>query len=209
MTNPITPEFFLKNYETDVSPYVKQAQGNDYIAGFWAPVFFARYLVGYSVEFEKNPETGHPYFLCEDGTGYVLPYLVYGGEPVSKPLFFPIMGNPPKFAAIVNPNSRDINDAMQRAAIKCIAYTTGLGLSLWSREGLPEETTPASSASTKGTSTPRVVSSSSNSRSTKISQALSEAGKTPAVAKALLGTRKAADLSESEFEELLVKIKES
>jgi len=58
-------------------------------------------------------------------------------------------------------------------------------------------------------STPRVVSSSSNSRSTKISQALSEVGKTPAVAKALLGTRKAADLSESEFEELIAKIKES
>jgi len=201
MSNPLTPEFFLKNYETDVSMYVKTVQGNDYIPGCFAPVFFARYLNGFNIEFEKNPQTGHPYFLCEDSTGYLLPYLTFNGERVHTSLFFPIMGNPPKFAAIVNPNSRDINDAMQRAAIKCIAYTTGLGLSLWSREGLPDD------ASKTTISTPTVVSSSANTRSSLISAALKDSGKTPAFAKEILGTRKAADLSETEFDALIAKIK--
>lgn len=201
MSSPITPEIFLKNYETDVSQYVKSVQGNDYIPGCFAPIFFARYLNGFGVEFENNDATGHPYFICEDDTVYLLPYLTFEGELVSTPLFFPVMGNPPKFAAIVKPNSRDINDSMQRAAIKCIAYTTGLGLTLWSREGLPD-------SEPKPSGTAIVVSSSTTNRSTQIASALKESGKTPAFAKDLLGTKKAANLSEAEFQDLLVKIKE-
>lgn len=207
MSSPITPEIFLKNYETDVSQYVKSVQGNDYIPGCFAPIFFARYLNGFGVEFENNEATGHPYFICEDDTVYLLPYLTFEGMPVSTPLFFPVMGNPPKFAAIVKPNSRDINDAMQRAAIKCIAYTTGLGLTLWSREGLPDSGLSAEKPS-GGKSNPTVVSSAPNNRSAQIQSALKESGKTPAFAKEFLGTKKAADLSDTEFQELITKIKE-
>lgn len=57
-------------------------------------------------------------------------------------------------------------------------------------------------------STPTVVNSAPNNRSAQISTALKEVGKTPAFAKEFLGTKKAADLSDVEFQELLTKIKE-
>jgi ERF superfamily len=53
---------------------------------------------------------------------------------------------------------------------------------------------------------PRVVSSTADNRSAQISAALKATGKTPAFAKTLLGTRKAADLSDTEFSDLLVEI---
>jgi hypothetical protein len=53
-----------------------------------------------------------------------------------------------------------------------------------------------------------VVSSATSNRSTQVASALKAAGKTPQFAKDILGTKKAADLSEVEFQELLTKIKE-
>jgi hypothetical protein len=57
-------------------------------------------------------------------------------------------------------------------------------------------------------STPVVVSSVSTKRSAQLNAELRSAGKTPQFVKDLLGTKKAADLSDVEFSELLTKIKE-
>ncbi len=140
----VSPERFLELYEVDVSQYTTSYSGFDYIRNGYVPYLLNKYLPGVEVEFENNKETMAPLHYLADGSAYVICYLRKGAL-TSPPLLYPIMGNPPKDASINNPNSRDLNDNMARAGVKCLAFHTGLGLKLFTREDdvKPETKTPS------------------------------------------------------------------
>ena len=64
----------------------------------------------------------------------VFPYLYDAEGHTSTVLYFPVMDSTNRF--IPSPTSRDISDAKVRAAVKVIAWVTGIGLRLWSREDM-------------------------------------------------------------------------
>jgi hypothetical protein len=129
----ITPEKFQELYKVDVAPYVTTERGMDYIRNAYIPLLLAVHLPGLEIRFNYCDDTNSPLHPLPDGSAYVSCYFYKDGIS-GTPLFYPVMGNPPKYAAIINPNSRDINDAMARAGAKLLAYQAGLGLKLFTRE---------------------------------------------------------------------------
>lgn len=134
MIQVISPERFMELYEVDVSPYVVSERGYDYIRNAYLPLLMQKYLPGYRITFNESMATGSYLHLLPDGSGFVELYLTSPEGGSTGVMFYPVMDNPPKFAAIINPNSRDVNDAMARAGVKLVAYSTGLGLKLYTRE---------------------------------------------------------------------------
>lgn len=73
----------------------------------------------------------------------VMPYLVDVTTGLRTPsLLFPVMNNTND--AVYNPEIRDINDSCMRAAVKVIALNTGLGLRVFTREGIGKSSTTES-----------------------------------------------------------------
>jgi hypothetical protein len=157
----VTPEKFLELYELDVSPYVVSERGYDYIRNAFIPMLMAKYLPDIELVFENSEKTESPFHPLPDGSGFVLCYLrsrVSDGG-ITQPMHYPVMDNPPKFAAIINPNARDINDAIARAGVKCIAFNTGLGLKLFTREAEVKDKGTVARTTKKEVTTPLAVTS--------------------------------------------------
>ena len=79
-------------------------------------------------------ENGLPYI--KDDEGYAFVKVTVTIQELSHTEIFPVMNNYNK--PIINPTSTDINNSLQRALTKAIAYH-GLGLSLYYGEDLPAD----------------------------------------------------------------------
>jgi hypothetical protein len=77
------------------------------------------------------------YYYNKRGS-YVQVYIydVTTGER-SPNLLYPLMDSSNE--SITDPDSRDLNDNLMRAYVKCVATYTGLGLRLFTREGIDED----------------------------------------------------------------------
>lgn len=85
-----------------------------------------------SIEEHKNQ-------LLYDNRGFIIkPYLLDLETNLrTVALDYPLMDNSNN--AIYNPESRDLNDNIQRAYVKAIAVHCGIGLRLYSREGIGKD----------------------------------------------------------------------
>jgi len=133
----LTAEQFSSNYKVDVSKYVETINGGRFLAKYisWANavLLLKSYHPELSVAFEKMAD-GSPVF--RDGeNAFLQPYLT-DGEKRTPSLFYPVMDS--KHEAIINPNACEINKSFQRATAKAVSVFTGLGLSLFNGEDLPE-----------------------------------------------------------------------
>lgn len=83
----------------------------------------------------RTNQAGIPYFKDDSGA-LVETYIMLDGKEVWNE-WLPVMDF--KNKSITNPNSMDINKAIQRCKAKCISEYTGIGLYIYMGEDLPEE----------------------------------------------------------------------
>lgn len=151
----------LEMAEIDVSPIVEIREKKDkhgrvvarlsYVPWIEARILLETHFPGVEVAYEMFPR--------ERGTGDPTPHLVpwadYGNTGAAvypylvevatgkrtMPLFFPVMDF--RHNSAIDPTATDINTALQRAAAKCVAVQTWIGISVYRRENddiPPEET---------------------------------------------------------------------
>lgn len=126
----ISQEDFKKNMAIDVSPYVKQLSGNDYLAWGVSLTLLREYNPELAVGFENNEE-GHPIFHTSNGS-YLLAFVYNKLTGQRTPsIFFPVRNN--KRQASVDPDAANVGNQQQRAIAKVIAQEVGIGWSLYSR----------------------------------------------------------------------------
>jgi len=136
----ISYEQFDEAYKADVSKYVEKTyNGIEYLSWPFAIRFLRRTHPTIHVDFDLD-ETGSVLHLIDGGYAYVRPYLT-DGESRTPSLVFPVMDR--KHNGAVNPDSRAVSDACQRATVKAIATFTGIGLSLYSGEDVEQHREPA------------------------------------------------------------------
>ena len=131
MNNPeMIPQEILKSsltykevWETlskvDVSPYVKTYDDRfgNYIEWHYARAIMSHFYPQYRVVWLPNIEIDH----------------------LSQHCWYPVYSKKGQWSAISNPTADDIQDNMQRAMVKCMAYF-GLGMSVFHNgSGTPEE----------------------------------------------------------------------
>lgn len=116
----------------DTARFIEKRGGLDYLPWVEARLLldenFPGYVTSTVVHWESN------------GSAYVVAKLFNElDEQVGSELYFPVMDY--KHKAIMNPDTRQISDAIMRAMVKVIAIETGIGLELFrkEKEGLPEE----------------------------------------------------------------------
>lgn len=149
-------EKFKTAYELPIGDKVEKTyNGLSYLSWAYAYRYFFEHFPGLFVDFDRNDSGG---VVFKDFNGYILrPYLTDGCKRTPS-LVFPIMDRK-KNAVKEPPDARQINDNYQRAATKCIATYTGLGLKLFEGEDIPKpedeekEASPAKPAGRKATST--------------------------------------------------------
>ena len=136
MTQVISAKRFTDNYNADVSAYVETIKGK-YSANYisWGNALFLLKTnhPELSVAFEKDA-SGSPVFSA-GAFKFLQPYMT-DGEKRTPSLFYPIMDS--RHNAIESPNACEINKGFQRATAKAVSVFTGLGLSLFAGEDLPE-----------------------------------------------------------------------
>lgn len=133
----LTAEQFSSNYKVDVSKYVETINGGRFTASYisWGNslLLLKTYHPELSVAFEKTAD-GSPVF--RDGENAFLQPYITDGEKRTASLFYPVMDS--RHEAIIKPNACEINKSFQRATAKAVSVFTGLGLSLFNGEDLPE-----------------------------------------------------------------------
>jgi len=129
-------EKFIECYQLDISRFVENKQGFDYLSWSYAVRFLAEHFPGIQVRFKEDDlDPPRPFTSLGDGKGaYVSPYLTDGVKRTSH-LFYPVIDYRNK--PIPDPNAMEVNTARMRGAVKAIAMYTGLGLSLYTGEDLP------------------------------------------------------------------------
>jgi hypothetical protein len=119
----------------DVNEHTEKKQGMTYLSWAWAwGIVKDSYPNAY---FEKHyfdgPNGKRPYMIDEHGFAFVMVTVRIEDEEQTEIL--PVLkGNRP----VQNPNSFDINTALQRCMVKCLAYF-GLGHYIYAGEDLPPE----------------------------------------------------------------------
>lgn len=136
---------FAEMMEIDVSPYVKQRDGADYMP--WSSVVTLLHKNGAEkVWYETlHNDKGHSLFMSDqvftDKSGNTNRcYEVRVQITVDDDTFtytYPILNgiNPVKDNTM---NQREIHKAIQRALVKAVAIRYGLGFSLWARDEIDE-----------------------------------------------------------------------
>ena len=147
----ITAEQFTSAYDTpDIGPHIeKDYKGLSYLSWPFAYRYLKQHFPTFFVAFEEK-SVGEVVF-GGPGAYYVRPYLTDGCRR-SVALVFPLMDR--KHNACKELDARFISDNCQRAAVKCIATFTGLGLRLYAGEDIPKEegsSAPKSQAGLKST----------------------------------------------------------
>ena len=160
----ISAEAFQAAYDTpDIGPHIeKDYKGLSYLSWPFAYRYLKQHFPTFFVAFEEK-SVGEVAFGTP-GAYYLRPYLTDGSRRTVA-LVFPIMDR--RHNAIKELDGRAISDNCQRAAVKCIATFTGLGLRLYAGEDIPKEeeqresskpapaakkAAPSSKAATGGTS---------------------------------------------------------
>lgn len=132
----ITAEAFKAAYDTpDIGPHIeKDYKGLSYLSWPFAYRYLKEHFPTLFVAFEEK--TIGEVVFGGPGYYYLRPYLTDGIKRTVA-LVFPIMDR--KHNAIQQLDGRAISDNCQRAAVKCIATFTGLGLRLYAGEDIPKE----------------------------------------------------------------------
>ena len=132
----ITADQFKKAYDTpDIGPHIeKDYKGLSYLSWPFAYRYLKEHFPALFVAFEEK--TIGEVVFGGPGYYYLRPYLTDGIKRTTA-LIFPVMDR--KHNAIQQLDGRAISDNCQRAAVKCIATFTGLGLRLYAGEDIPKE----------------------------------------------------------------------
>jgi hypothetical protein len=132
----ISAEAFKAAYDTtDIGPHIaKDYKGLSYLSWPFAYRYLKEHFPTYFVAFEEK--TIGEVVFGTPGAYYLRPYLTDGCRRTVA-LIFPIMDR--KHNSIKELDGRAISDNCQRAAVKCIATFTGLGLRLYAGEDIPKE----------------------------------------------------------------------
>jgi hypothetical protein len=132
----ITAEAFKAAYDTpDIGPHIeKDYKGLSYLSWPFAYRYLKEHFPTLFVAFEEK--TVGEVVFGGPGYYYLRPYLTDGMRRTVA-LIFPVMDR--KHNAIKELDGRAISDNCQRAAVKCIATFTGLGLRLYAGEDIPKE----------------------------------------------------------------------
>ena len=132
----ISAEAFQAAYDTpDIGPHIeKDYKGLSYLSWPFAYRYLKQHFPTFFVAFEEK-SVGEVAFGTP-GAYYLRPYLTDGSRRTVA-LVFPIMDR--RHSAIKELDGRAISDNCQRAAVKCIATFTGLGLRLYAGEDIPKE----------------------------------------------------------------------
>lgn len=128
-------ETFEKLYNLDITKYIKKDyKGLKYLS--WANAYrvLKKYDPNATHEILKA-EDNLPFFTRVLGEGQAVNFVYTNitAFGITKQMYLPVMDNRHKAVAI--PDSRQVNDAIQRCLAKNIALF-GIGLSLYTREGL-------------------------------------------------------------------------
>jgi len=132
----ISAEAFKAAYDTpDIGPHIeKDYKGLSYLSWPFAYRYLKEHFPTLFVAFEEK--TIGEVVFGGPGYYYLRPYLTDGIRRTVA-LIFPVMDR--KHNAIKELDGRAISDNCQRAAVKCIATFTGLGLRLYAGEDIPKE----------------------------------------------------------------------
>lgn len=132
----ISAEAFQAAYDTpDIGPHIeKDYKGLSYLSWPFAYRYLKQHFPTFFVAFEEK--TVGEVTFGSPGAYYLRPYLTDGTRRTVA-LVFPIMDR--KHNAAKELDGRYISDNCQRAAVKCIATFTGLGLRLYAGEDIPKE----------------------------------------------------------------------
>lgn len=132
----ISAEAFKAAYDTpDIGPHIeKDYKGLSYLSWPFAYRYLKEHFPTFFVAFEEK--TIGEVVFGGPGYYYLRPYLTDGVRRTVA-LIFPVMDR--KHNAIQQLDGRAISDNCQRAAVKCIATFTGLGLRLYAGEDIPKE----------------------------------------------------------------------
>ena len=132
----ISAEAFKAAYDTpDIGPHIeKDYKGLSYLSWPFAYRYLKEHFPALFVAFEEK--TVGEVVFGGPGYYYLRPYLTDGVRRTVA-LIFPVMDR--KHNAIKELDGRAISDNCQRAAVKCIATFTGLGLRLYAGEDIPKE----------------------------------------------------------------------
>jgi len=124
-------EMFTKLYEMDLKGMLQQGyDGNDYLnwADAWC-IFVTHYPASF---YTFHDETRHP-----DGSVMVnctvrvhLSDEMIHEDYIERSMWLPVMQSGKAKASVVNPTSRQIQDARMRCLVKCLGMF-GLGIKLW------------------------------------------------------------------------------
>ena len=118
--------------KVDVSPYVKTYDNRfgNYIEWHYARAIMSHFYPQYRVVWLPSEK-------FEDGT--MLLNCRVEIDHLSQHCWYPVYSKKGQWSAISNPTADDIQDNMQRAMVKCMAYF-GLGMSVFHNgSGTPEE----------------------------------------------------------------------
>ena len=118
--------------KVDVSPYVKTYDDRfgNYIEWHYARVIMSHFYPQYRVIWLPSEK-------FEDGT--MMLHCRVEIDHLSQHCWYPVYNKKGQWSAISNPTADDIQDNMQRAMVKCMAYF-GLGIQVFHNgSGTPEE----------------------------------------------------------------------
>lgn len=132
----ITAEEFKRAYDTpDIGPHIeKDYKGLSYLSWPFAYRYLKEHFPSIFVAFEER--TIGEVVFGGPGYYYLRPYLTDGIKRTVA-LIFPVMDR--RHNAVKELDGRAISDNCQRAAVKCIATFTGLGLRLYAGEDIPKD----------------------------------------------------------------------
>lgn len=132
----ISADAFKAAYDTpDIGPHIeKDYKGLSYLSWPFAYRYLKEHFPTLFVAFEEK--TIGEVVFGGPGFYYLRPYLTDGVRRTVA-LVFPIMDR--KHNSVEKLDGRAISDNCQRAAVKCIATFTGLGLRLYAGEDIPKE----------------------------------------------------------------------
>lgn len=119
---------------TDCTKFIEKKGKFNYLSWPYMVDQLRTYKPNATIQARKN-STGMPYFKDECGA-MVETYILDGKTEVWSE-WLPIMNF--KNQSITNPNSTDVNKAIQRCKAKCISEYLGVGLYIYMGEDLPEK----------------------------------------------------------------------
>lgn len=143
---------FLELYNTDYNQFIEHIPSGSRVLSYisWAHCvrLMKEHFENLSVDFELTSDGSVAHCISYNDKTYceVRPFLT-DGNTRTPCLHFPVMNPRQRHSAALNPDSRQISDACLRGFVKCVAVYTGIGLSLYAGEDLPDSGIEVTSAS--------------------------------------------------------------